>query len=104
MEKFYIRSGNNQLVTLAKSPDEAALRFVQKLLQPAIRSAKDLNKLPTMIDQAKVAKLLKKIGPRILVSQTGFADSNSGQFSSNAVVARWRKQVASLEKLLRKMK
>jgi len=103
MQKFYVQSGNHRLVTLAKSTDEAALRLIQKLFQPAICSLDSRRKLPTMVDEIKLALLLTKPGPKITVSQRGFA-SPELEFATGVVVKRWRKQMVSLEKLLRKMK
>ena len=100
--KFYVRSGKLRLTVLAISPEVAAQRFVHHALKTSlIPGAKPVNKDLRLLDPKEAMLLTKKMDSKILVSESGFSQSEAGEFSTSLVVARWRLQIAALENMMR---
>ena len=100
--KFYVRSGKQRLTVLATSPEVAAQRFVHNALKTSLISGvKPVNKDLRLLDPEEAMLLTKELDSKILVSESGFSQSEAGEFSTSLVVARWRLQIAALENMMR---
>lgn len=100
--KFYVRSGEVNWIVLAKDADTAALLFVQNALNGSLISGrKAVNKQLQLLDQQAMELLAAPLDPRIFISESGFTNSEAGQFVTSLVIKRWRTQIAALEKLIR---
>ncbi len=100
--KFYVRSGVERLVVLAIDAEVAALRFVHNVFRDRLISGpKKVNKELQLLDPRPMKPLMDRMDKKIFISEAGFTRSEAGEFETSLVVARWRLQIASLEKIIR---
>lgn len=103
VSKFYTQSGQLSWVLTAVDVEVAALRFSQLAFQESLLGQQAISAKISMIDENIFQQQLQLLGDKILISQQGFSGPQIGVFDTTAVVQRWRLQIQSLEKLLRKM-
>ena len=63
-----------------------------------------MNKQLQLLDAQAVVPLTKRLDSEIFVSESGFTQRKAGEFRTSLMVARWRLQIAALEKMLRQSK
>jgi len=66
-----------------------------------ISGAKPVNKQFKLLEPHAIKPMMDRMEANIFVSEAGFTRSEAGQFATSLIVARWRLQIASLEKVIR---
>ncbi len=100
--KFYVRSGKERLLVLAIDAEVAALRFIHNVFKGwLISGPKQVNNKLQLLEAKPMKPLLDRMDRKIFISEAGFTRSEAGEFATSLVVARWRMQIASLEKIIR---
>ena len=101
-QKFYVSSGELNYVLLSTTVEKAAIRFAQILFQPTLSGRLTSNSSVSLINEQDFCETVRRMGPKVLVRQSGFEGEKIGVFETSEVVARYREQIRSLESLLRK--
>ena len=103
LRKFYLRSGKVKWMGLAKDVDTAAVRFIQYALKGSlITGRKPIDKKLRLVDVEAMKILAKaRLDSRILVSESGFSNSDAGSYATAIVIKRWHSQIAALEMMIR---
>ena len=101
-QKYYVWSGNLKLVLLSTDVEKAAIRFAQILFQPSLNGQLSASSSDSLINEQAFCETARRMGPKVMLSQSGFNNSKVGVFETSEVVARYREQIRSLESLLRK--
>lgn len=97
-----MRSGKERLVVLAIDAEVAALRFIHNVFQDRlISSPQPVNRKLQLLEPGPMKPLMDRMESKIFISEAGFTRSEAGEFPTSTVVARWRIQIASLEKIIR---
>lgn len=104
MAKFYVSSGNFQLVVNADDARAAAIWGVHRCLGPLVPHLSEDGELTDAVEreaglsyEAPVAH--RKLGETISVSEQGFGGIDSQEMSTLAVVAEWTRLLVALEQL-----
>lgn len=100
--KFYVQSGKLKWTLLSSTIEKAAIRFAQLAFQPAMKGSQPVSSDMTFIDEQVFGETVKKLGPKVLVGQTGFEGTKVGMFETSEVIAVYRRQIQTLESLVRK--
>ena len=88
---------------MAKDVDTAAVRFIQYALKGSlITGRKPIDKKLRLVD-VEAMKILAKasLDSRILVSESGFSNSDAGSYATAIVIKRWHSRIAALEMMIR---
>ncbi len=93
MAKFYVQSGNLQMVLQAKDCRSAAIWAAHRTLSQS---------LPFLCDDAEeylALADLTKLGETVRVSQRGFAGSDYVEFQTLDVLQEWNRLLVALDRL-----
>jgi len=99
--KFYVQSGTFKWTLLSTTIEQAAIRFIQLALQPAMKGSQPVTADLTFIDEEIFSETAQRLGPKVLVSESGFDGTKVGMFETSEVVAVYRQQIRTLESLIR---
>jgi hypothetical protein len=104
MPKFYVQSGNLQLVTTASEPRGAAIWAVHRALVRALPFLSDVP--PPALATSTPAPLV--LGESVSVSEQGFDGEgerrdDSLHFDTLAVVAEWNQLLLAIDRLERRL-
>ena len=102
-QKYYVWSGKLNYVLLSTNVEKAAIRFAQISFQPSLKGQLSANSVYSMINEQAFSETVSRMGPKVLVSESGFNNSKVGVFETSEVVACYREQMRSLESLVRKI-
>lgn len=103
MSKYYVQSNDIRWVLLAADYEGAALRFAQLTFQHVLKGQQKVTADFSLVDEDKFSVQRSQFGEKILISESGFNGQKVGIYESSAVIDRWRKQIHSLESMIRKM-
>jgi hypothetical protein len=94
MAKYYIESGNLQLVVHAKNSKGAALWAVHRSLARLLPFVADESRQSDLLDQEQVT-----LGETITASERGFGRPDAQTFDTFDVVTEWNQLMVALERL-----
>lgn len=104
MAKFYVSSGNFQLVVNADDAQAAAIWGVHRCLAPLVPHVSEQDELNDVVQQeaglsyeAPVSH--RKLGENICISEQGFGGADEFELPTLPVVAEWTRLLAALEQL-----
>lgn len=100
--KYYVQSGSIKWVLLAPDIYKAATRFAKVLFKPTMSGRQKLSPQFSLINEKAFCKKVLQLGPKMLVSQSGFDGPTIGIFDTSEIIAHYRKQVQAIESILRK--
>jgi hypothetical protein len=99
MPKFYVQSGNLQLVTTATDPRAAAIWAVHRTLSGSLPFLSDTD--PADAPRSQPPK--PQLGEAILVSEQGFGRTDNLAFETLSVVTEWTQLLLAVDQLQKRL-
>lgn len=104
MAKFYVSSGNFQLVVEADDARAAAIWGVHRCLTPVLPHVSEQGEVlaAEQLDSAlsyEAAEPQRRLGETICVSERGFGGSDQQLLPTLPIVAEWTRLLVALERL-----
>jgi hypothetical protein len=100
MPKFYVQSGNLQLVTTATDPRAAAIWAVHRSLAPSLPFLSD-HEPATQPHAPRPPQ--PQLGDAILVSEQGFGSDDQQPFETLGVVIEWSQLLLAIDRLEKRL-
>jgi hypothetical protein len=104
MAKFYVSSGNFQLVVNADDAQAAAIWGVHRCLAPIVPHVCEHGELTDGVEQeaglsyeASVAH--RKLGESISISEQGFGGADTQELPTLPIVAEWTRLLVAIERI-----
>ena len=101
MAKFYVTSGNFQLLIEADHPRAAAIWAVHRCLSavtPFVSEQDDENELCY-----EAAEPQRRLGETMQVSERGFGGEDTQEMATLSVVAEWSRLLVALDRLQKRL-
>jgi hypothetical protein len=89
MPKYYVQSGELELVTTASDPRAAAIWAVHRALAPTL----------PFVSEAPARRSLAALGHTLAVSQRGFDRADAEEFCTLEIMAEWNQLQLAFDRL-----
>jgi len=99
MPKFYVQSGNLQLITTATDPRAAAIWAVHRTLSASLPFLSDTE--PAELPRASSPQA--QLGETVVVNERGFGSAGSLEFETLGVVTEWTQLLAAVDRLQKRL-
>jgi len=99
MPKFYVQSGNLQLVTTATDPRAAAIWAVHRALSASLPFLSDTE--PSQAPRESSPR--PQLGETLDVNERGFGRTDGLAFETLAVVAEWTQLLTAVDRLQKRL-